>query len=138
MNKIDAKAMRELTKEKISKNPDWSCSMAPFLSEKYIPPISSDKAIKLTTALYFTPNGRSIQAEGIIPDLWVDRSTVTKTKSNPFRLQERDLPGHLNAPNSDTEQPESAQAQAEVVGNDYQLNQALTILKGLHILAEAP
>ena len=100
--------------------------------------LTSDKAIKLTTALYFTPNGRSIQAEGIIPDLWVDRSTVTKTKSNPFRLQERDLPGHLNAPNSDTEQPESAQAQAEVVGNDYQLNQALTILKGLHILAEAP
>ena len=100
--------------------------------------LTSDKAIKLTTALYFTPNGRSIQAEGIIPDLWVDRSTVTKTKSNPFRLQERDLPGHLNAPNSDTEQTESAKAQADVVGNDYQLNQALTILKGLHILAEAP
>ncbi len=100
--------------------------------------LTSDKAIKLTTALYFTPNGRSIQAEGIVPDLWVDRSTVTKLKSNPFRLQERDLPGHLNAPKSDAEQPDSEPAPAAVVGNDYQLNQALTLLKGLHILAESP
>ena len=100
--------------------------------------LTSDKAIKLTTALYFTPNGRSIQAEGIVPDLWVDRSTVTKLKSNPFRLQERDLPGHLDAPNSESEQPNSEQVNAAVVGNDYQLNQALTLLKGMHILADAP
>ena len=107
-------------------------------SVQTILPLTSDKAIKLTTALYFTPNGRSIQAEGIIPDLWVDRSTVTKLKSNPFRLQERDLPGHLNAPSNDAAEPGSAQDPAEVVGNDYQLNQALTLLKGLHILAEKP
>ena len=100
--------------------------------------LTSDKAIKLTTALYFTPNGRSIQAEGIVPDLWVDRSTVTKLKSNPFRLQERDLPGHLDAPDSESEQPNSEQVNAAVVGNDYQLNQALTVLKGMHILADTP
>ncbi len=100
--------------------------------------LTSDKAIKLTTALYFTPNGRSIQAEGIVPDLWVDRSTVTKLKANPFRLQERDLPGHLNAQNTQPEAPNSAQAQATEVGDDYQLNQALTLLKGLHILAKKP
>jgi carboxyl-terminal processing protease len=100
--------------------------------------LTSDKAIKLTTALYFTPNGRSIQAEGIVPDLWVDRSTVTKLKANPFRLQERDLPGHLNAQNTQPEAPNSAPAQATEVGDDYQLNQALTLLKGLHILAKKP
>ncbi|MFT7141628.1 MAG: carboxyl-terminal processing protease, partial [Sulfitobacter sp.] len=58
-------------------------------------PLNNEKAIKLTTALYFTPNGRSIQAEGIVPDIWVDRSTVTKIKSNPFRVKERDLAKHL-------------------------------------------
>lgn len=100
--------------------------------------LTSDKAIKLTTALYFTPNGRSIQAEGIVPDLWVDRSTVTKLKSNPFRLKERDLPGHLDAPDSESEQPNSERVNADVVGKDYQLNQALTLLKGMHILAEKP
>ena len=61
MNKIDAKAMREVTKEKISKKPDFSGSMAPFLSEKYIPPISSDKASKLNNVLAkMPPSGRSI------------------------------------------------------------------------------
>jgi len=95
--------------------------------------LTSDKAIKLTTALYFTPAGRSIQAEGILPDLWVDRSTVTKIKSNPFRLQERDLRGHLNAPSTD-DATATAVAPSAAVENDFQLGQALTLLKGIALL----
>jgi carboxyl-terminal processing protease len=97
--------------------------------------LTSDKAIKLTTALYFTPLGRSIQAEGIVPDLWIDRSTVTKIKSNPFRLKEKDLPGHLNAPTTgDASEDDSTQPE-ESFANDFQLREALTLLKGINILS---
>ena len=97
--------------------------------------LTSDKAIKLTTALYFTPLGRSIQAEGIVPDLWIDRSTVTKIKSNPFRLKEKDLPGHLNAPTTgDASEDDSSQTEDSFT-NDFQLREALTLLKGINILS---
>lgn len=114
-------------------------------------PLNNEKAIKLTTALYFTPNGRSIQAEGIVPDIWVDRSTVTKIKSNPFRIKERDLAKHLENGNraSKDELKEAAKDQADdaqgedkdndktvaVANTDYQLNEALNLLKGLKILS---
>jgi len=121
-------------------------------------PLNNEKAIKLTTALYFTPNGRSIQAEGIVPDIWVDRSTVTKIKSNPFRIKERDLAKHLENgniaskdksktpsidPSTDLAKDQSKdQSQQEkkkdkvvdLASTDYQLNEALTLLKGFKIL----
>ena len=99
-------------------------------------PLNNEKAIKLTTARYFTPSGKSIQAEGIVPDIWVARSKVTPINSNPFRLKEKNLPKHL----------EGASAKPEVKGEsddhrnmslavqDYQLNEALILLKGLHLL----
>ncbi len=99
-------------------------------------PLSNEIAIKLTTALYYTPNGRSIQAEGIVPDIWVERATVTKVKSNPFRIKERDLAGHLA--NGDKAPEEMANDEDEVTdlsATDYQLNEALTLLKGINILA---
>ena len=100
-------------------------------------PLSSEIAIKLTTALYFTPNGRSIQAEGIVPDIRVERSTVTKLKSNPFRIKEKDLAGHLE--NGDDIPKVKAGDENEVTDlsvTDYQLNEALTLLKGINILAK--
>ena len=107
-------------------------------------PLTNDKAIKLTTALYFTPNGRSIQAEGIRPDLLVERSTVTRIKGNPFAIQERDLPGHLEAPKASTKGDEDSDAApskntARTEGlnrwnEDFQLTEALNLLKGLEIL----
>jgi carboxyl-terminal processing protease len=105
-------------------------------------PLNNEKAIKLTTALYFTPNGRSIQAEGIVPDIWVDRSTVTKIKSNPFRVKERDLAKHLengnvaakDKPTDENEQEKGKDQAVDLASTDYQLNEALTLLKGLKIL----
>ena len=103
-------------------------------SVQTILPLNNKKAIKLTTALYFTPNGRSIQAEGIVPDIWVDRSTVTKLKSNPWRVKEKDLPGHLtNAEGESNDEP--VNENVELAAQDYQLNEALVLLKGLNILA---
>lgn len=100
-------------------------------------PLNNEKAIKLTTALYFTPNGRSIQAEGIVPDIWVDRSKVTKIKSNPFRVKERDLAKHLENGNGRDEAPgeEATKESVDLASTDYQLNEALTLLKGLNILS---
>lgn len=103
-------------------------------SVQTILPLNNEKAIKLTTALYFTPNGRSIQAEGIIPDIWVDRSTVTKLKGNPWRVKEKDLPGHLANGNGENASRASSN-NVELATQDYQLNEALALLKGLNILA---
>ncbi len=106
-------------------------------SVQTILPLNNEKAIKLTTSLYFTPNGRSIQAEGIVPDIWVDRSTVTRAKQNPFRVKESNLPGHLdNADEEDRNAP--ARRSADIALSDYQLNEALTLLKGINILARNP
>ena len=123
-------------------------------SVQTILPLTNEKAIKLTTARYYTPNGKSIQAEGIIPDIWVDRSTVTPAKSNPWRIKEKDLPKHLegdsegskletdvdDSDNPDLMDPDSSEPPSyysnnmELAIRDYQLNEALTLLKGLHIL----
>jgi carboxyl-terminal processing protease len=106
-------------------------------SVQTILPLNNEKAIKLTTALYFTPNGRSIQAEGIVPDIWVDPSKVTRIKSSPFRVKERDLPGHLSNGNGRAD-GEDAEETPDLAATDYQLNEALTLLKGLNILAAKP
>jgi carboxyl-terminal processing protease len=101
-------------------------------SVQTILPLNNEKAIKLTTARYYTPNGKSIQAEGIVPDIWVDRSKVTPLKTNPFRVKERDLQNHLTG---DDEVAESGASEENSSSrNNYQLNEALTLLKGLHIL----
>jgi carboxyl-terminal processing protease len=105
-------------------------------SVQTILPLNEEKAIKLTTARYFTPSGRSIQAEGITPDIWVERSTVTKIKRHPLRVSEKNLPKHLTNPNgSSSTEDKKADQPKDVTVDDYQLNEALTLLKGLSILA---
>ncbi|MDC0067833.1 S41 family peptidase [Gammaproteobacteria bacterium] len=120
-------------------------------------PLTNEKAIKLTTARYYTPNGKSIQAAGIIPDIWVSRSKVTPAQSNPWRIKEKNLPKHLAGDNenakeesdaddpeiSDSMKPDSPQSigpyssNMELAIRDYQLNEALTLLKGLHIITKS-
>lgn len=101
-------------------------------------PISDDRAIKLTTALYFTPSGRSIQAQGIEPDVLVERAEI-KTISASVRPTEADLAGHLRnkagGTESDTKTRENSRNQAnqEAMLKDNQLQAALNLLKGLHI-----
>jgi len=107
-------------------------------------PLTNDRAIKLTTALYFTPNGRSIQAKGIAPDITVDRGQVTRIPDSLISYREADLTGHLeNGNESDdaTEDNEEAaviaaetQEPPEVLVRDYQLNEAVNVLKGLNII----
>ena len=106
-------------------------------SVQTILPLNNEKAIKLTTALYYTPNGRSIQAEGIIPDIWVDRSTVTRIKRGPWRPIEKNLPKHLENNNEESVEKTRDRANLELARQDYQLNEALTLLKGLNIFRKS-
>uniref|UniRef100_A0A1I7XWK5 TSPc domain-containing protein n=1 Tax=Steinernema glaseri TaxID=37863 RepID=A0A1I7XWK5_9BILA len=57
-------------------------------------PLNNDRALKITTALYYTPNGRSIQAQGIVPDIEVRRAKITSEQDND-NFKEADLQGHL-------------------------------------------
>lgn len=108
-------------------------------SVQTILPLSEDRAIKLTTARYYTPNGRSIQAQGIVPDILVERAKITKQTGAEF-YKESDLNGHLD--NSDgaedtvvenadeSVEPEEEKSLSE---RDYQLYEALNLLKGIAI-----
>jgi carboxyl-terminal processing protease len=124
-------------------------------SVQTILPLNNGTAIKLTTARYFTPNGRSIQAKGITPDIIVEDATVTTSNGPKMDVREADLEKHLsNNQDSDTGKSKnelskndkakddadnkSATAKLEpgeiVSKSDYQFNQALTLLKGLSLL----
>ncbi len=100
-------------------------------SVQTILPLSDSRAIKLTTALYFTPKGRSIQAEGIVPDILVERATIT-TYDTPRGITEADLSGHLDNANGNGKK-DRAKASA-LLADDNQLYEALALLKGLNVL----
>ena len=102
-------------------------------SVQTILPLSDSRAVKLTTALYFTPNGRSIQAEGIVPDIEVERAKVTAYK-NHRRITEADLSGHLDNANGDAKKKKAREATNALLTDDNQLYEALALLKGLNIL----
>lgn len=102
-------------------------------SVQTILPLSDSRAVKLTTALYFTPNGRSIQAQGIAPDIKVERAKVTAYKTQ--RVTEADLAGHLDNAGGNEENAEAATNNAnDLLSSDNQLYEALSLLKGLNIL----
>ena len=98
-------------------------------------PVSETRAVKLTTARYFTPNGRSIQAEGIVPDIVVERAQVTSVERQ--RITEADLKGRLDNPEDGVTQSFDAESESlsDLRANDNQLYEALTLLRGVNLLA---
>ena len=117
-------------------------------SVQTILPLNSNTAIKLTTARYYTPSGRSIQAKGIEPDIIVEETANGSSR----RLREADLDRHLgndrdpgaepkkaDEPKAGDKSPADDEAEAlprpELASkDDYQLNQAINLLKGLQIV----
>jgi carboxyl-terminal processing protease len=104
--------------------------------------LDTEYGLKLTTARYFTPNGRSIQAQGIIPDIEVNRAKLSDEKqSNMFK--EADLAGHLSngntksnenkSKNNDTDETEITLLK-QMLAKDFQLQEALSLLKAIDIL----
>jgi carboxyl-terminal processing protease len=108
-------------------------------SVQTIIPVSDTAAVKLTTARYYTPSGRSIQAEGITPDIKLENVTVSKVEKDQDPIKESNLSGHLeNGNDAKAEEgasSESDQDQESLADKDYQLGEALNLLKGLAILA---
>lgn len=111
-------------------------------SVQTIVPLQNDAALKLTTARYYTPSGRSIQAEGIKPDVEIQPVKVTAREDNgiaPFL--EADLSGSLENPQTNGDGEESGKKEdngdggAKLAERDYALYEALNLLKGLHILS---
>ena len=127
-------------------------------SVQTIMPLGNSTAIKLTTARYYTPNGRSIQAKGITPDFIVEDPFNPSDQS--ARMREADLGRHLSGDKLDSgttppaAKPEEADSPAvtptprpkpkplepgEIVSkDDYQVNQAINHLKGKPVIAKAP
>lgn len=101
-------------------------------SVQTILPLDKDHALKLTTARYYTPNGRSIQGQGIVPDIEVKQGKLTLNDSDGF-YKESDLAGALENPNGDAEVDGDEKSTVEP-SEDYQLFQAVTVLKGIAIL----
>lgn len=106
-------------------------------SVQQIIPLSDGAGIKLTTALYYTPSGRSIQAEGIQPDMLIpfERPAEDKDGSDMpgFTVREKDLSGHLenqNGGKGDKKAKAGGKAK-EMLARDNQLRMALELVKNL-------
>ncbi|NMT62174.1 S41 family peptidase [Marinobacter orientalis] len=95
-------------------------------------PLDETHAIKMTTARYYTPDGRSIQAKGIKPDIEVRPAELTELDGQPF-FTEADLSGHLESRGEDREATDG-ETEATPASRDFQLRSALNLLKGLEIL----
>ncbi|MCX7119046.1 MAG: S41 family peptidase [Legionellales bacterium] len=100
-------------------------------------PLDDQRAIKLTTALYYTPGGISIQAQGITPDIVIEEITLPKSaeKTSLIDLSESELSRHLN--NGNLNQTVTANKptldESGLLHEDYQLYSALTLLKALAV-----
>jgi len=108
-------------------------------SVQTIVPVNGHSAVKLTTARYFTPSGRSIQAEGITPDIQLSDVKITSVKKPGLaQVKEADLGGHLENGNTDDNEKgtdaEGKNAEISLAESDYQLSEALNLLKALYIL----
>ena len=121
-------------------------------SVQTILPLDDNSALRLTTARYFTPKGRSIQATGIVPDIVIENIVLQDGKPDERKrpsLREENLPGHLNNPqqNSAKEQeqidrerekqiPTSGPTGDETIDNDQQLKRALDLLKSWDVFKQ--
>jgi carboxyl-terminal processing protease len=114
-------------------------------SVQTIQELRSGGAVKITTARYFTPSGRSIQGEGITPDIVLDKYKVTAADDDSaIHIKEADLNGHISNPTKSEEAIEKAEKDAEksvksekvLATEDYQLHEALILLKGLSIFGK--
>ena len=121
-------------------------------SVQTIIPLSDDSGLRLTTARYYTPNGRSIQAKGIIPDIVVEAVELPKTngKKDSMHLREKDLENHFeNVEKSgeadvkkdekkidkkDDKSDKAVQKLEDALKNDYQVLRALDLLKGWDLI----
>jgi len=97
-------------------------------------PLDATHAVKITTARYYTPNGTSIQAKGIKPDIALAELAVRPADANADPItSEADLPHHLANEAAGNAATDTGEADAKLATEDYALSQALNVLKGLSL-----
>ncbi len=118
-------------------------------SVQTILPIGNNTAIKLTTARYFTPSGKTIQAKGIKPDFWVEETEFGDV-TDRLRVREADLSRHLDSSNESSDKTSVTNKDERIINNnnikneknkpfqfgsdnDFQLKQAINLLRGLPV-----
>ncbi len=109
-------------------------------SVQTVMPLPGNGAMRLTTARYYTPSGRSIQARGIDPDIIVEQATLEDVAQLPNR-NEASLRGHLENDNGDENGEEGtpeAEAREDQARTDYQLARAVDLLRGLSLFKGEP
>ena len=116
-------------------------------SVQTIQELRSGGAVKITTARYFTPKGRSIQGEGITPDIILDRYEIKDSNDeSSLRIKESDLTGSISNPTKSQEAIKKAESEGKKeedkkphikASEDFQLYEALLLLKGLNILGKS-
>ena len=105
-------------------------------SVQTILPMNNKAALKLTTARYFTPSGRSIQAEGITPDINIDKVKISAVQSaSADVVKEANLNRHLENPEEEPKEDRKVTDDEQpLVERDYELYEALNLLKGMDLL----
>lgn len=99
-------------------------------------PLAGGRGIKMTTARYYTPSGRSIQAQGIKPDIEVEAARVTRVESQEL-IKEADLKGHLDNTQQSGDAAKTEKKENEKLSlaeQDYPLYEALNVLKAAVLL----
>ena len=100
-------------------------------------PVSEDSALKLTTSRYYTPSGNSIQGEGITPDIEIRQAELIQTVQQGTQVFESDLKGALKSgreKQSEKEKITKKELQT-LLNNDFQLSEAVNLLRGISILS---
>ncbi len=98
-------------------------------------PLGSKRGIKLTTSLYYTPKGTSIQATGLKPDIIIEEKEFTNKKNeNEISFSESALEGHIKIQQQKINN-KNPNIKSKYLDGDYQLNEALNMLKAMKIAA---
>ncbi|MBI2985762.1 MAG: S41 family peptidase [Deltaproteobacteria bacterium] len=109
-------------------------------SVQTILPLDDNSALRLTTARYFTPKGRSIQATGIVPDIVIENVSLQQARAEEKKrlgVREENLPGHLQNQQEQKEKEKPALPEREEnIENDAQLKRALELLKGWDVFKQ--
>ena len=108
--------------------------------QSLIPLQDNSSAIKITTSLYYTPSGRSIQASGIEPDIELEIATIEKQKQNLPKDSEADLKGHIEVEinqninkTSKNQDKKLLDSNLEIYQKDYQLGRAIDLIRGVSL-----
>lgn len=107
-------------------------------SVQTIIPLDDNSGLRLTTARYFTPSGRSIQARGISPDIVVPQLNLQSLQNTGTPLREKDLENHFQPPSGQQSGQKKNISEESIVGEkeDSQLQRAIDLLNGIHILKQ--